>query len=358
MSKKQEAKFDIKLNVPVAFKIVESKADGEQGIVEAYVSIFNNVDLGGDIILQGAFAESLAKKFPKGVWSHNWDLPIAKTLEAREDSKGLYIKGQFNLDTQRGKEAYSDVKFGTIDEFSIGFRVQDDEWRDDGVRVIKKAKLYEWSPVLAGMNPETEVISVKSDEDVDEKGIIEDELNVDRDDQMKKWKMLSKMDDVMYKFYDVYLRATTNSADFSTHIAEVSDLLKGIGDDYEAITQPNDNVYLGLNSKSVLERIEKTQKENLELSGYKVEKVKTDLKSGTVILTIKNDEGVEVEKVFNMSDNYKKFIQIKREQKALKLKVDTSEGEGVTTRKTILRIRDVAKQNLKASQYLLRITKN
>jgi HK97 family phage prohead protease len=147
------------------FAATEFKADESQGIVEAYVSIFDNIDLYGDKIIKGAFAESIQKKLPKGVWMHNWDQPIAKTIEAREDDKGLYIKGQFNLDTQRGKEAFSDVKSGLIDEFSIGFRVLDYEYEENGTRVIKKIKLYEWSPVLAGANPDTELVNVKSEEE-------------------------------------------------------------------------------------------------------------------------------------------------------------------------------------------------
>ena len=141
----------------------EEKADGEKGIIEAYVSIFDNVDLGGDKIVRGAFAESLQKKLPKGVWMHDWNMPVAKTLVAEEHAKGLYIKAQFNLDTQRGADAYSDVKFGLIDEFSIGYRVLDHEWSEDGTRILKKVKLYEWSPVLAGMNPDTELIGIKSE---------------------------------------------------------------------------------------------------------------------------------------------------------------------------------------------------
>ena len=145
----------------------EFKMDEEKGIVEAYVSIFDNIDLYGDKIVKGAFAESLAAKYPKGVWMHNWDQPVAKTMEAREDEKGLYIKGQFNLDTQRGKEAFSDIKNGIIDEFSIGFRVQEYAYEmvdGDEIRVLKKIKLYEWSPVLAGANPDTELINAKGEQ--------------------------------------------------------------------------------------------------------------------------------------------------------------------------------------------------
>jgi len=138
--------------------------EGETGIVEAIVSVFGNTDAGGDIVQPGAFKASLSKRTPKGVWAHQWDMPIAKTLEARETDKGLYVKGQFNLETQRGREAFSDIKFGIIDEFSIGYRVVEDSVNhDDGTRSLVTIDLYEWSPVLVGMNAETELLSIKSD---------------------------------------------------------------------------------------------------------------------------------------------------------------------------------------------------
>lgn len=165
---KQDLQEKIILRVKSSIGAIEEK-DAQKGILKAYVSIFNNVDFGGDIIKQGAFAESLKSKLPKGVWAHNWDVPIAKTLVAREDEKGLYIEAQFNLDTQRGREAYSDIKFGIIDEFSIGFMILDREWDEHGNRIIKKAKLIEWSPVLAGMNPDTEVVDIKSTKKPEEK---------------------------------------------------------------------------------------------------------------------------------------------------------------------------------------------
>jgi len=181
-----EAKADVKINIPVKFKIIESKADDQKGIIEAYVSIFDNVDLVGDIIKRGAFAESLAKKLPKGVWAHNWDKPIAKTLEAREDEKGLYIRGQFIEGVQKADEAYKLIKEGVIDEFSIGFRILEYEWDADNadVRIIKKARLYEWSPVLAGANPDTELISIKDDKPKEEKEKEEKKENK-KDDEKK-----------------------------------------------------------------------------------------------------------------------------------------------------------------------------
>ena len=45
--------------------------DEDEGIVEAYVSGIGNKDSVNDIIVSGAFDESLKIRKPKGVWSHN-----------------------------------------------------------------------------------------------------------------------------------------------------------------------------------------------------------------------------------------------------------------------------------------------
>lgn len=163
-----------------AFPITLTKEiDDEQGIVEAIVSVFNNVDMGKEIIRPGYFAKSLKRKLPKGVWMHDWTKPIAKTLEAREllpgdpllpgdirQLGGLYVKSQFNRDTQRGREAYSDIKFGIVDEFSIGYTNERTHFDEDlDALELLEGTLHEWSPVLVGMNPATSVLGIKALED-------------------------------------------------------------------------------------------------------------------------------------------------------------------------------------------------
>ena len=298
-NKKTEAKSDIKLQVPVKLKIIETKAEGDQGIIEAYVSVFGNVDLVGDIIEKGAFAESLLKKLPKGVWSHNWDKPVAKTLEAREDDFGLYIKAQFNLETQRGKEAFSDIKFGLIDEFSIGFNVLDDEWREDGVRIIKKARLYEWSPVLVGANPDTKPLSVKSAENKDEKDETDEHTVTD--------------------------------------------------EDLENNPELSDEVVAG--DKIEIPKEDETDEEVDEEK--KINKVAIITDKGLVRITF-TEKGVETVEEFKMTNS---FIDYKKEQKNARIaKVGNDEKSGDATRK-ILRIREVAEKNLRATKFLLKITK-
>jgi HK97 family phage prohead protease len=172
-----------------SYSVAEMKvADDQIGVIEAIVSVFSNVDLGNEKVMPGFFAKSIEKKLPKGVWAHDWKQPIAKTLEAKEllpgDPQlpaalktlgGAYIKGQFNLDTQRGREAYSDIKFGIVDEFSIGYSVLEDKKdKESGVRELIKGDWKEWSPVLVGMNDQTALISIKSD--AESKGMLAEEL--------------------------------------------------------------------------------------------------------------------------------------------------------------------------------------
>lgn len=313
----------------------------DKGIIEAYVSIFDNVDLGGDKIIKGAFAESLKTKLPKGVWMHKWEEPIAKTLEAREDDNGLYIKGKLVLGVQRAKEAYELLKEGVVDEFSIGYRVLDDEWDENGNRILKKLRIYEWSPVLVGMNPETELISVKSDN----KGIIEDELNYDKADQNKKWYMIDAMDNVVYKFFEVYMRATSKSSDFKKLIIEVCDLLKKIGDNYEEITGSGKQIKEG--DRSLLKRLIEVAINNKEESPCKekqVNYVDVDAKKQRVKIYF-SDGTVERKK---LSFKYKTYLALanKEPQKGQKV-----EGQQATLLKLVKRVN-------KDSSTFLRIVKN
>jgi HK97 family phage prohead protease len=169
------------------FKVASLTTEPEAGIIEAIVSVFNNVDRTKDVIRQGFFQKSLERKLPKGVWMHDWKQPVSKTLEARElgpgdemlpnelkDLGGLYIKGQFNLETQRGREAYSDVKFGLVDEFSIGYNTtKEKKDHKSGINELLEGEFYEWSPVLVGANKQTQLLSVKGENPEDEEEEVE-----------------------------------------------------------------------------------------------------------------------------------------------------------------------------------------
>ena len=141
-------------------------ASAEQGVVEAVCSVFGgSPDADGDVMVKGAFARTIAAsqargKFPPAVWAHDWQSPVAKTLAAEERDDGLHVTGRFNLETQRGRETFSDIKAGIITEYSFGFRTLEAD-RKDGARHIKSVDWLEWSPVLIGANRDTRTVGVK-----------------------------------------------------------------------------------------------------------------------------------------------------------------------------------------------------
>jgi len=149
----------------------EIKANENQdGTFEGYGSVFNNTDLGNDVIKSGAFTKSLAERGNKGVkllYQHKSDMPIGVFDEIVEDSHGLYVKGRLALKTQAGQEAYELLKMGALDGLSIGFRVNPKEVSYDkrkNQRIIKEVDLMEISLVTFPMNPKATVRQIKGEE--------------------------------------------------------------------------------------------------------------------------------------------------------------------------------------------------
>lgn len=151
------------------------KLNDDRGEVEAFVSVFGNVDSYGDRVMFGAFKESLQQKLPKLVWQHEIKQPIGKTLYAEEIAAGdsrlpdhlkeygaLYVRGAFNLNTTAGKDAYEHIKFGSVDEYSFGYNEIESTPLEDGTKQLNKLEIIEWSPVTIGANPLTMTSSVKA----------------------------------------------------------------------------------------------------------------------------------------------------------------------------------------------------
>jgi HK97 family phage prohead protease len=95
------------------------------GTVEGYASVFGEIDAARDMVLRGAFRDSLAVRGPRRVpmlFQHDPAEPVGVWLELREDSRGLYARGRLIPDVQRGRELLALVRQGGIDGLSIGFR--------------------------------------------------------------------------------------------------------------------------------------------------------------------------------------------------------------------------------------------
>lgn len=158
-----------------------------EGVVEAFVAGIGNKDSVADIVERGAFEKSLLKRKPRVVWGHDWNHPIGKVLEIREvpagdpslppkmkaaNIGGLFARVQFNLLSQKGKEAFNTVAFfGEDQEWSIGYKTIKSDY-DPMVKAnrLKEVELFEVSPVLHGANNLTGTVSIKADEASSQEG--------------------------------------------------------------------------------------------------------------------------------------------------------------------------------------------
>lgn len=133
---------------------------------EGHGSVFGNVDLGGDIVMPGAFKRSLAthKKngtLPQMFWMHRPDQVPGRWIEMEEDAKGLYVRGEL-ADTQLGNELHTLLKMKAVRGQSIGYQTIESDWTKDGNRLLKEIDLWEVSLVSLAMNPLAQIEAVKS----------------------------------------------------------------------------------------------------------------------------------------------------------------------------------------------------
>jgi len=147
------------------------KEEGEpEGTFIAYASTFGNVDLADEIVMPGAFRDSIRRRAQVPMlWQHQWSDPIGKMTDMVEDKKGLRVKGTFSMGVQRGREAYEMLKDGTLDSLSIGYReveVTPIRRRGRVFRQLQKLDLREISVVTFPANPKARVGAVKTGCDI------------------------------------------------------------------------------------------------------------------------------------------------------------------------------------------------
>jgi hypothetical protein len=173
--------------VPVGGGVVST--DDATGVVEAIVSVTGVVDEHGDIIVPGAYADTLTRRRPKGIWSHGWSDWVARTEDIAEllpgdrrlpastrdgspwpaEAGALWVKHRYNLATKAGADAYANVDFFREDcEYSIDYVVPPGKAQrparggDPRVkRLIYGLDLFAYSPVLFGAAPLTSTLSMK-----------------------------------------------------------------------------------------------------------------------------------------------------------------------------------------------------
>lgn len=128
------------------------------GTVEGYASLFGEIDAARDMVLRGAFADTLRQRGVQRVpmlFQHDPSEPVGIWLELREDHRGLYARGRLIPEVARARELLSLLRAGAIDGLSIGFRtVKGNIDPRSRVRRLVAVDLWEISivtfPLLAG----------------------------------------------------------------------------------------------------------------------------------------------------------------------------------------------------------------
>lgn len=165
---------DFKINI---------KAGPDDGLAEgeftAYASVFGNKDSYGDVVLPGAFADTLTEWKDSGnvlplLFGHNMSDPdynIGSVLEAKEDDHGLLTRNLLDLENPKAVQVYRLLKGRRLSQMSFAYDVleggeaQREKAVGDGTETVyelRKLKLYEVSVVPIGANQETEILAVKA----------------------------------------------------------------------------------------------------------------------------------------------------------------------------------------------------
>ena len=142
----------------------------EKGIVTIAISKFGNEDYGEDVVHKGAFA----KTFKEGGnrIKHYVDHTVRQTSivglphKMYETESHAVVESALNLDKQISRDLFSDYKFFQVNgkslDHSFGYNTIQGKPRTKRGEDIFELKMFEYSTVGIGMNPETPLLDLKS----------------------------------------------------------------------------------------------------------------------------------------------------------------------------------------------------
>lgn len=142
----------------------------EKGIVTITISKFDNEDMGGDIARKGAFAKTFSERGSriKHVIDHRLSYAgiVGLPVKMYENGTHAVVESALNLEKQTSRDLFSDYKFfnahGKTLEHSYGYETIKGKPIPGKGEEILELKMYEYSTVGLGMNPETSLLDFKS----------------------------------------------------------------------------------------------------------------------------------------------------------------------------------------------------
>lgn len=181
-------------------------SDDGPGTIEGYRSVFGVIDEGGDIVVKGAFAETLSDYLHSGftAQAHDWDFKeaVGFPVDSYEDDHGWYVRSQFHStpDAQAIRtKAKERMEAGKQVSFSFGYapkkyvHIEAKDYEAElpkyikadllpamlkkaqdfnRIRVLKAVEAIEDSIVTAPMNKRAAATGVKSES----KGMLAEEM--------------------------------------------------------------------------------------------------------------------------------------------------------------------------------------
>lgn len=132
--------------------------DSEKKTITAYVSTYE-WDRTDEKFAPGAWDLANYKNNPVVLWGHDGSQPpIGRTLDIREDEKGLLAVSEFDTESQRGAEVFGLFERGFLHAFSVGFQpkayqMEQIEGKNTKGLVWTDAELLEFSAVSIPANP-------------------------------------------------------------------------------------------------------------------------------------------------------------------------------------------------------------
>ncbi len=149
----------------VKFLSLDLKDVDTDGSFEGYASVFHREDMSRDVVMPGAFAQSLRERGAAGIkmlFQHDANQPIGVWSTLSEDARGLYATGRLMPEVAKAREVHALMRAGALDGLSIGFRMlKGRRDRSTGVR-LEKIDLWEISVVTFPLLPEARVACLKA----------------------------------------------------------------------------------------------------------------------------------------------------------------------------------------------------
>jgi len=155
------------------------ETNAKKRTLTGHASIFRTIDLQGDVVQPGAFAEQIGELKANGrigdvklLWQHRMDSPIGKCVDIEEDDTGLAFEAVVSA-VPDGDLALTLIADRVVDRMSFGFDILRSHNFDEadpveimpGVMVkprsLDKLKVYEVSPVTFAAHPGTDVALAK-----------------------------------------------------------------------------------------------------------------------------------------------------------------------------------------------------